>query len=219
MNRTVTVVRAEQIGDVTVVTVDDAKVNALSFSTIDAVRDEILGAADSSRAVVVAGRPGVFSAGLDLATVKNGDRGDLDRLFDRCTDLYQTLLRCPVPVVAACTGHALAGGALLLLCCDWRIGLRGDFRIGFNEVAIGVPLPEFGSGVARLRLHRSRFVRATVLAELTAPDEAVTVGFLDEAVDGDVLDAAVRRAEALAPLAGRAYAVGKHIAYAELDGR
>jgi enoyl-CoA hydratase len=219
MNPTLTVVRTERVGDVTVVTVDDGKANAMSFPVIDALQAEISGAAESSRAIVLAGRPGIFSAGLDLAVVKSGDRAELDRLFERCTDLYRTLLRSPVPIVAACSGHALAGGALLLLCSDWRVGLRGDFRIGFNEMAIGMPLPEFGSGVARVRLERSRFVRATVLAELTDPAEAVRVGFLDETVERDVVDAALRRAGALAPLAGRAYAVGKHIAYRELDGR
>ena len=219
MNPTATVIGAERIGDVTVVTLDDGKVNALSFSLIEGLTRLLVEEARSSRAIVLAGRPGVFSAGLDIAVIRAGDEHAVTQLFDRATELYQTMLASPVPIVAACTGHALAGGALLLLCSDYRIGLRGDFRIGFNEVAIGVPLPEFGSGVARLRLQRSHFLRATVLAELTGPDEAAAAGFLDETVDADVVEAALRRAEGLASLAGRAYAVGKHIAYRELDGR
>ena len=201
--------------DLCTITIDDGRANALNFESVDALSQAIEKHSTTSPALILKGRPGIFCAGLDLAVVRSGDEARLRQLLDLAEGLYRLMLSSPVPIVAACTGHALAGGALMLLCCDYRIGLRGDFRIGFNEVAIGMPLPRFGSDVARVRLSRERFIRATVLAETTGPDEAVTVGFLDEVhdADADVAQAAARKATALLALPRDAYAAGKHIAY------
>jgi enoyl-CoA hydratase len=199
--------------DLCTITIDDGRANALNFESVDALSQAIEKHSTTSQALILQGRPGIFCAGLDLAVVRSGDEVRLQQLLDLCEGLYRLMLSSPVPIVAACTGHALAGGALMLLCCDYRIGLRGDFRIGFNEVAIGMPLPRFGSNVARARLNRERFIRATVLAETTGPDEAVTVGFLDEVHDADVAEAAALKATALVALPRDAYAAGKHIAY------
>jgi enoyl-CoA hydratase len=207
------VIEISEIGDVAVVTFDDGKANALSFEMIDGLVSALTKQAAVSKALVLAGRPGMFSGGLDLKVVKSGDQVRFDELLEVGRGLDKLLLRSPIPVVAACTGHAVAGGALLLLCCDFRIGLRGDFQIGLPEVTIGVAYPEFGSRVAQMRLNRARYYRATVLGEMTGPDEAVEVGFLDEVVATDVIAAAVTKAQALASLAGPAYTAGKRIAY------
>jgi enoyl-CoA hydratase len=206
-------------GDLCTITVDDGRANALNFESVEALSQAIDKHSTTSRALVLEGRPGIFCAGLDLAVVRSGDEVLLRQLLDLCEGLYRIMLSSPVPIVAACTGHALAGGALMLLCCDYRVGLRGDFRIGFNEVAIGMPLPRFGSDVARARLNRERFIRATVLAETTGPEEAVTVGFLDEVHEADVAEAAARKAAALVALPRDAYAAGKHIAYRSVDAQ
>ncbi|MEA2713188.1 MAG: enoyl-CoA hydratase [Gemmatimonadales bacterium] len=205
--------------DLCTITVDDGRANALNFESVEALSQAIEKRSTTSQALILEGRPGIFCAGLDLAVVRSGDELRLRQLLDLCEGLYRIMLSSPVPIVAACTGHALAGGALMLLCCDYRVGLRGDFRIGFNEVAIGMPLPRFGSDVAQARLNRERFIRATVLAETTGPDEAVTVGFLDEVHDADVAEAAARKAAALVALPRDAYAAGKHIAYRSVDAR
>jgi enoyl-CoA hydratase len=206
-------------GDLCTITVDDGRANALNFESVEALSQAIDKHSTTSRALVLEGRPGIFCAGLDLAVVRSGDEVLLRQLLDLCEGLYRIMLSSPVPIVAACTGHALAGGALMLLCCDYRVGLRGDFRIGFNEVAIGMPLPRFGSDVARARLNRERFIRATVLAETTGPEEAVTVGFLDEVHEADVAEAAARKAATLVALPRDAYAAGKHIAYRTVDAQ
>jgi enoyl-CoA hydratase len=205
---------AEQ-ADVAVVTMDDGKANAMSFDLLVDLGETLQNLAERSKAVVLAGRPGLFCAGLDLRVVQGGDQTGFDELLEAGRELYRLLLRLPVPIVAACTGHALAGGALLLLCSDYRIGLRGDFRIGMHEVSIGVPIPEFGTRMAQLRLNRTRYVRAILLGELTGPDEAVEVGFLDEVAGtpADLLAAAVAKAEVLARLPREAYTEGKRITY------
>lgn len=208
-------IHVEEVGDIAVVTMDDGKANAMSFELLTALSETLLKQAERSKAVVLAGRPGRFCAGLDLRVVQGGDQARFEQLLEAGREVYRLFLQLPVPIVAACTGHAVAGGALLLLCCDYRIGLWGDFRIGMHEVSIGVPIPEFGTRMAQLRLNRARYVRAILLGELTDPDEAVEVGFLDEvaATPESLLAAAVAKAELLTNLPRAAYAEGKRTTY------
>jgi enoyl-CoA hydratase len=104
-----------------------------------------------------------------------------------------------VPVVAACTGHAVAAGALVLLGCDVRVGADIDAKIGLNEVAIKMVLPDWALTIAADRLSRRHVHRATANARLTTPRDAVDVGFLDEVVPAEqVLDRAVEIAAELA---------------------
>ena len=113
----------------------------------------------------------------------------------------------PLPVVIACTGHALAAGGLLLLTADARIGAEGAFKIGLPEVAIGMTLPVFGLELARDRLARHHFTQAVTQARIYGPAEAATVGYLDAAVSAaSLMDAAQERATALATLRQPAFA-------------
>jgi enoyl-CoA hydratase len=110
--------------------------------------------------------------------------------------LAERLLSFPSPVVAACNGNAIAMAAFILLSCDVRIGVAGDFKIGLNEVAIGLTVPWFGLSVARHRLTRPYFDRCTVTGALLDPEEAVRAGFLDLVVSGDELLATAGEAAA-----------------------
>src|SRR5262249_866995 len=101
--------------------------------------------------------------------------------------LAARLLAFPAPVVAACTGHAIAMGAFLLLASDYRVGPAGAYRIGANEVAIGITMPFFGIEICRQRLAPAHFHRAGINAEIYRPRDAVAAGFLDRVVPaGDV---------------------------------
>lgn len=189
---------------VAVVRFDDGKVNAVSLAACEALRSAFATAATEARAIVLSGRPGFLSAGLDLAVVQSGDVAAFDRLLAAGGALYLEMLRSPVPIVAACDGHAIAAGALLLLCSDHRVGGRTDYRIGVTEVSIGVALPVLGSSLATLRLNRRYLHRAAVLAERFDPETAVDAGFLDELAD-DAVAVAVERARELAELDRTAY--------------
>jgi enoyl-CoA hydratase len=209
------VIDITETGAVSVIRMDDGKANALSFDMMTGIIEALEKQAERSGAVVLAGRPGLFCAGLDLKVVKSGDREQFAKLLEAGRDLYRAMLNLPAPLVAACTGHAMAGGALMLLCSDYRVGVAGDYRIGFHEVSIGVPMPTFGTRMAQLRLNRARYLRAVVLAEVTGPAEAVEVGFLDEVVDtaDSVLAAAVDKAKSLAQLPREALVAGRRTAY------
>jgi enoyl-CoA hydratase len=132
-----------------------------------------------ARALVVAGRPGKFSAGFDLSVI-GSDR--TMELMNRGGRLALRLWSLPIPVVYAVTGHALAMGAVLLCCADYRVGAAGDYKLGLNEVRINLAVPPFAADVARARLDPRFFTRATLLAEVFDPDGAVEAGYLDEVV-------------------------------------
>jgi len=202
-------VHVEHIGPVMVVHLDDGKANALSAEVIRAV-SAALDHAESDPgvgAVVLHGRPGKFCAGFDLNVMRGGDVGAVLRLVSDGGELVRRCYGSPVPVVAACTGHALAAGALLLLGCDVRVGADVDCKIGLNEVAIGMVLPAWALTIAEDRLSRRHLQRVVVNAVVTGAADAVDSGFLDEVVAEDsVLSTAVERATELAALNGRAYA-------------
>ena len=166
----VVTVRSE--GDVAILEFDDGKANALGNDTIDALLaalDEVDG---SAAAIVLAGRPGRFSAGFDLGTMRSGPEA-AQAMLARGVDLFLRLYLYPRPVVAACTGHAIAAGAIILMSCDLRVGTRGEYKIGLPEVTIGLPLPFFATDLARDRISKRHSARVPALGTMYDPDGAV----------------------------------------------
>lgn len=202
-------VRYELDGKVATLTMDDGKANALSPAMVEAISISLDRAREEAGAVVLAGRPGRFCAGFDLRVLMAG--ADKARpLVMAGGELFMKLYGFPLPVVAACTGHALAGGALLLLCSDMRVGARGEFKIGLNEVAIGIPLPVLVQRLAGDRLDNRRLTEAILLATIYDPPGAMEVGYLDEVFESaEVIDEARGRAATLARLPRRAFVRSK----------
>ncbi|MGL4565497.1 MAG: crotonase/enoyl-CoA hydratase family protein, partial [Halioglobus sp.] len=135
----------------TLITMDDGKANALGFDMLAQFGAALDEAEQAAKVVVIAGRPGKFSAGFDLSVMSQGGDG-MVQLLRAGAQLSRRLLNFPTPVVLAVSGHALAMGALVLLSADYRVGVHGTYKIGLNEVAIGMTLPYFGVELARARL-------------------------------------------------------------------
>ena len=191
------------------ITLDDGKVNCLSPQMLAEVNAALDRAEKDRAAVVLAGRKGKFSAGFDLAVIGRGGSDAVDMLINGFR-LAERLLSFPMPVVIACTGHALAMGSFLLLSVDYRIGADSAHKIGANEVAIGMTMPRFGVEICRQRLAPAHFHRAVICAEIYSPAGAVEAGFLDAVVPEDELIAAARdKATALAGLNMPAHAATK----------
>jgi len=177
---------------VAVLRLDDGKANALSYAALEGLGSGLDRAArDGAGAVVLLGRPGRFSAGFDLGVMRQGPREAADLALTGAA-LAVRLFESPVPVVLGVTGHALAMGAVLCLAADERVGAAGAFKLGLNEVAIGLALPSFAIELARERLSPRHLQRATAGAEVYDPDGAVEAGFLDRVVEAEAVDAAVR---------------------------
>jgi enoyl-CoA hydratase len=198
-------------GKVAVLRMDDGKANAVSAELIDELDAGLERAEREARAVVIAGRPGRFSAGFDL-TVMMSSADSARSLVKLGAEFLMNLYLHPQPVVAACTGHALAAGALMLLASDLRIGAEGQFKIGLNEVAIGMRLPIFAIELARDRLSKRHFIASTALGRVYDPEDAVDVGFLDRIVPPEHCFAdAVTAAKKLADLSTGALSETKRI--------
>lgn len=144
--------------------------------------------------VVLAGRPGVFSGGFDLKILGAGGQEALDMLRSGFVLLHR-LASFPRPIVVACTGHGLALGSFILLATDYRIGTAGNFKIGANEVAIGMTMPYPALELLQARINPATLHRAATLAEIFTPESAAQAGFLDEVVAPEEL---AGRAEAVA---------------------
>ncbi len=206
-------------GGVALIELDDGKANALSHERIAQIRQAFARARKDAKAVVLTGRTGRFSAGFDLATMTAGPHEARALVEDGCHLLLDLYVH-PQPFVIACTGHALAAGALLLLTADHRIGADGDFKIGLNEVAIGLRLPIFALELARDRLSPRHFAAATTLAQVYTPEQAREVGYLDEVVDvARLREAALAKAETLLALSGKAFEQTKALARRALADR
>lgn len=194
-------------GTAALLQMDDGKANALSRDMIAELVDALTRAEKEARAVVLYGRPDRFCAGFDLKVMMSGPEAARELLLGG-VDLLMRFYGSPLPIVVACTGHALAGGALVLLTADVRFGAGGAFRIGLNEVSIGMPVPVLAMELARDRIAPTELGRATLRAQIYGPEEAARVGFLDEVVPAEQVvaraTAEATRLGALSPMAFRA---------------
>jgi enoyl-CoA hydratase len=203
-------VEYEEREGIAVIRMDDGKANALGHKMLEELEAATTRAIDGARALLLTGREGRFSAGFDLQEMMGGvERARA--LVTRGGELLLRLYMAPLPVVVACTGHALAGGALLVLTADLRVCARGAFRIGLNEVQIGLPVPILAMELARDRLRPSHLTAATLFGAIHDPDQAVAAGWVDEVVDADALMArALSHAGKLAALNKGPYANTKN---------
>ena len=170
------------------ITLDDGKVNALSQQRLEQIGAALEQAEKAAAVAVLRGRPGIFSAGFDLSTFKQGPQASRDMVYAGA-QLILRLLEFPHPVLTVCTGHAYPMGAFLMLCADSRLGLAGPFRIGMNETAIGLTVPKFALELARHRLTPQGFARISSAA-LFGPEEAMRLGYLDRVLGADELPGA-----------------------------
>lgn len=194
---------------VAVVHMDDGKANALSRPMIDAVLGALARGQAEASAIVLAGRAERFCAGFDLRVMMSGPAAATE-LLRAGSELLLALYGATVPLVIACTGHALAGGALVLLTGDYRVGATGAFKLGLNEVAIGLPVPVLAMELARARLAPTELAQATLGARIYDPESAVAAGYLDAVVaPGELLARATAEAQRLGALSPAAYRATK----------
>lgn len=171
---------------VATLTLANGKVNAISPEVIAAL-NRCLDQAEQDKAVVIlTGQTGILSGGYDLKVMMSGPQAAID-LVASGSLLARRMLAHPFPIVVACSGHAVAKGAFLLLSSDYRIGVEGPFSIGLNEVKIGMTMHHVGITIARDRLTPAVFQRSVINAEMFNPQDAMTAGFLDRVVPPDAL--------------------------------
>lgn len=193
-------------------------VNALSPELIAALRQAIQTAASSgARAIILSGAPGRFSGGLDVPLLLGLDRPSMAALWRDFYALLGTIAASPIPIVAAITGHAPAGGTVLALFCDWRVMAEGDYKIGLNEAQVGIPIPPVIWAGARRLLGPRHAEQLAVSGALLTSREALAVGLVDEVVPlDDVVGRARSWCERLLALPPQAMAGTRRLARADL---
>ena len=174
-------------------TLSNGKVNAISPEVIDAFNVALDKAEQDRAVVIITSQPGILSGGYDLKVMTAGPEQAV-ALVTKGSTLARRLLAHPFPVVVACSGHAVAKGAFLLLSVDYRIGVEGPFSIGLNEVQIGMTMHHAGIELARDRLRKSAFHRSVINGEMFDPLSAVDAGFLDKVVKPEELQTAALEA-------------------------
>ena len=206
-------------GGVATLLLNDGKANALSYDMIATLSAAIKRAESEARAAVIFGMPGKFCAGFDLKVMQRG-LSDAADLLSEGGKLYVQMLRSSIPLLSACTGHAIAGGALLLLASDYSIGVEGSFKLGLNEVHIGLPLPLLALELTRHKLDPRRLGEATTLGRLYRPTEAQRVGYLNETCTPENFGALVQeRAAALTQINPTAFRETKRRLWGELAAK
>ena len=156
-------------------------VNALSPELILALTKAIQATpGEGARALILSGAPGRFSGGLDIPLLLGLDRPAMADLWRDLYRLLGAIAGSAIPIVAAITGHAPAGGTVLALFCDWRVMADGDYKVGLNEVQVGIPLPPVILRGLRRLVGPRQAERLAVTGELLSSREAVRLGLVDE---------------------------------------
>lgn len=172
------------------ITMDDGKVNVLSsamWKELGAAFDQ----AEQDQAIVVLrGREGIFSGGFDLKEIAQGPEQAI-QLTARGSKMARRILAFPTPVIAVSTGHCIAMAAFLMLACDYRIAVAGDFKVGLNETMIGMTMHHFGIELARYRLPLNYFNRCVINAEIFSVADGISAGFYDCSIASEQLQAKI----------------------------
>ena len=181
-------------GPVGTIVMDDGKANVMSLAMLNALHAAFDQAERDKTVVILKARGKHFSGGFDLSVFAKGSAEDQYLMLKAGAELALRILSFPTPVVAACQGNAYPMGAFLIMSSDHRIAAEGDYRIGMNEVAIGLTVPRFAIEIARQRLTPAYFSRVVMTAEMFGPAEAVTAGFFDRVVPAEALERSAEEA-------------------------
>jgi enoyl-CoA hydratase len=176
------------------------KASALDLELCEALEHEVVAAAESgARALVLTGTGGIFSAGVDLFRLLGEGPEYVERFLPTMKRAFRALFECPLPVVAATNGHAIAGGCILVQACDYRLMARGGGRIGVPELLVGVAFPALALEVVRFAVPADRVQEIVYTGGTWTADEARERGLVDETVEPDALE--TRASEVAAQLA------------------
>jgi len=181
-------IELEDRGVVTILTMAAGKGNALNLDFVNAMADALDKIERSpARAVVITGQGKVFGAGVDLPSMITGGPDYVRRFLPAMLRSFKQLATFPKPVVAAVNGHAIAGGAILVLACDQRLLARGTARMGLTEILVGVEFPAWALEIARFTTPPQHFSTMICTGRTYQPDDSLAHGLVDELVDPDKL--------------------------------
>tara|TARA_E500000178_G_scaffold287582_1_gene289851 strand:+ start:1295 stop:1984 length:690 start_codon:yes stop_codon:yes gene_type:complete len=202
--------------NISVVTLDDGKANVFSTKMSTDINECLDEVSKEDGCIVLTGREGMFSAGFDLKTLQGGDMDQIQEMTTTGFKLLSRIFSFPRPVIAACSGHGIALGTFLLCCCDYRIGIKGDFMLGANEMRTNMVIPPPILELIKFRVAQSHKYRAVLGAEMYTFENAKEAGLIDEVVDSNILmETAFNKAKDLATMGHPSYSMTKELYIAE----
>jgi enoyl-CoA hydratase len=202
----------KRVESIEIVTLARPPANALDIGMTEEIADafERLATDDSARAAVLTGQGKAFCAGLDLKAVPSYGATDQLRLLDAINRMALAVYDCPIPVIGAINGHAIAGGFVLAMCCDWKIVSQDPLQTGLTEVRIGIPYPAAAIEVVRSELNPQTARELVLFGKNMGGAEALAAGIFDESVAAErLLDRAMEKAREAADLPRHAFATIK----------
>ena len=206
----------ESKDDVSIITIDDGKANVFSKNMIDAFNECLDNVPSDKGSLIITGREGMFSAGFDLKVISSGD---IEKIRDMTLNGFKLLARIfsfPRPVLAACSGHGIALGTFLLCCCDYRIGIKGEYMVGANEMRTNMVIPTPILELIKFRVTQSYKYRAVLGGEMFALEDATKTGIIDEITESNnLMNAAMEKAKDLSTMGNPSYSLTKELFIAE----
>jgi enoyl-CoA hydratase len=198
--------------DISIITLDDGKANVFSPKMIQDVNECLDKVPTESGALIITGREGMFSAGFDLKIISAGDTQATMDMSLSGFKLLSRIFSFPRPILAACSGHGIALGTFLLCCCDYRIGVKGDFMIGANEMRTNMVIPIPILELISHRVSANHKYRAILGAEMYSIENGIDAGLIDEVVDFEnLMETAMLKAKDLATLGHPSYTLTKEL--------
>ena len=173
----------ESNGDVSIITLDDGKVNVFSPDMIEQLNIILDKVPEDKGSILIQGKEGMFSAGFDLKVMQGGDTEAMSKMAAGGVKLLARVYSFPRPVVVACSGHAIALGAFLLCCADYRVGAKGEYIVQANEVRNNMSIPTPILEISKSRISKAHWYRAILNAEAYNIEDSIEAGYLDEVVE------------------------------------
>ena len=198
--------------NISIITLNDGKANVFSSAMIEDINNCLDQIPTDKGALIITGREGILSGGFDLKIISSGDMKAIHKMTSTGFRLLSRILSFPRPVIAACTGHAIALGTFMLCCCDFRIGAKGDFMIGANEMRTNMVIPIPILELIKFRASQKHKYRTILGAEMYSIETAVDAGLMDQVVEQEkLMEAAFHKAEDLATMGHPSYSLTKEL--------
>ena len=205
-------------GEISIITLNDGKANVFSPAMIRDVNSCLDNVPTDSGCLIIRGSKGMFSAGFDLKVIGSGDVDAIKSMSKSGFKMLSRILDFPRPVIGACTGHGIALGTFLLCCCDYRIGVKGDFMIGANEMRTNMVIPIPILELIKFRVSQAHKYRAILGGTIYPISEAVEAGLIDEVVDEESFEEKLsEKAQDLATMGHPSYSLTKELFIAEVS--
>jgi len=194
------------------ISMDDGKANAMNFDFFSEMGEALdRTEKEGARTLIITGRPGYFSGGLDVRLLTSLPPQEVNRLADTFARTMLRMFALPVPTVAVLSGHAVAGGAMLSFVCDLRFAVEGVYRIQMNEMVIGIPLPTWmlmiGRAVIPAQWLAESFLHGRAYLPMEALEKGLVHGLIEK--DDDPIGSVTKRIEHLKGVNSQAYQTSK----------